>query len=175
MGVQLWILIQLQIHIWVALFDLNLGSTLALAPVSFMSHLSSLCGGQLHIWISSDPYLGCTFYLNLGSTLVPAVVPSMSHLCWLWGGKSTPDMDPAPHQYLGCNFWPEFSLYWYPVNPCYLQNSMFCLITPFLVVGFEIFLHKEGLFFLRWSFWVQQPCVILKFEHFVPCFCLSQY
>ena len=33
-----------------------------------------------------------------------ALVPSMTHLCWLWGGKSTPDMDPAPDQYLDCNF-----------------------------------------------------------------------
>ena len=64
-GGQLQIWIQLQIYIWIVLFDLNLGSIPAPALVPSMSHLKSLW------W---------------GSILAPALVPSLSHLSWLWGG-----------------------------------------------------------------------------------------
>ena len=95
--------IQLQIHIWVVLFYLNLGSTLALFPS--MSHLSPLWWWWVHAGFSSgpisvstqlivwgltpapEPYLVCTFDLHLGSA--PAPVPSMSHLSSLcWGVNS---------------------------------------------------------------------------------------
>ena len=84
MGVQLWILIQLQIHIWVVHFGLN-------------------------------------FHC----------IDIMSTLCYFW-------------------------------------SSTFCPITLFLVVRFEKIPSQTGVVFSRWSFWVQQPCVVLKIEHFVP-------
>ena len=96
-------------------FYLNLESTPSLAPVSSMSHLSSSGGSTPDLDPAPDPYLGCTFDLNFGSNLSPAQGPSMSHLCSSEG--STLDQDPAPDPYMGCTFWPEFSLYWYHVNP----------------------------------------------------------
>ena len=36
------------------------------------------------------------------------------------------------------------------------------------------FLHKQGLFVCRWSFWVQTTlCYLENWTHFVPYFCLS--
>ena len=73
---------------------------------------SSFGGSTLDPDPDPDPYLCCTFW---GTTPSVAPLPSMSHLRSCRG--STLDLDPAPDPYLGCIFWPEFSLYWYYVNP----------------------------------------------------------
>ena len=52
---QLQIHTWLQIHIWVEVFDLNLGSTPALAQVPSISHLSSLWQWRVHSGSSSGP------------------------------------------------------------------------------------------------------------------------
>ena len=45
---------------------------------------------------------------------------------------------------------------------CYLWNSTFCPITLFLVVRFEKFLHKQGLFFPDDHFECNNPVLSLK-------------
>ena len=60
--------------------------------------------------------------------------------------------------------------FWVQTTLCYLQNWMFCPITPFQVVRFEKSLHKQGLLVCRNCFEYQQSYVIFKIEHF----CLSQ-
>ena len=93
---QLWIWIQLHMHIWVVLFDINLGCMPSLAPIPSMSHLKSW-GINSGYGSSSTSIFGMRLFdLNLGST--PAAVPSMSHLSLL--GVSTLDPDP----YLSCTF-----------------------------------------------------------------------
>ena len=157
-------------HIWVVLFDLNLGSTVTLAPVPFMSHLSSLWWW----WVksrsesSSRCKSGLYFFdLNLGSNL--ALVSSMSHLSslWWWWGL-TLDPDPAPNPFLGCTYWSEFSLYWYYVNP--MLSLKFNILSHNSIPSGQIWKipSQTGVIFSRWSFWVQQPCVVFKIEHFLP-------
>ena len=88
---------------------------------------------------------------------------------------STLDVDPTWDPYLGCTFWLEFSLYWYYVNP--MLSLKFNILSHNSVPSGQIWKipSQTGVIFSRWSFWVQQPCVVFKIEHFVPYFCLSQY
>ena len=115
-----------------------------------------------HIWL-------VLFDLNLGSTPEMALVTCMSQLTWLWWEGSTPDKDPDPDTYLGCTSWPEFSLYWYHVNQCYLQNSTFCPITPFQMVRFENTLYKWGCFFQMVSLSTKTLCYLENWK-FSPIF-----
>ena len=138
-----------------------------------MSHLSS-CGRGINSRSILRSIFGLQLFdLNLGSTLSPASVPSLSHLrsC----GGSTPDLDPTPDLYLGCTFWPEFSLYWYYVNP--MLSSKFNILSHNSFPSGQIWKisSQAGLFFPDGHFEYQQPYVIFKFEHFTPYFCLSQY
>ena len=88
---------------------------------------------------------------------------------------STLDVDLAWDPYLGCTLWPEFSLYWYYVNP--MLSLKFNILSHNSVPSGQIWKipSQTGVIFSRWSFWVQQPCVVFKIKCFVPYFCLSQY
>ena len=50
---------------------------------------------------------------------------------------------------------------------CYLQNSIFCPITPFQVVRFQKSIHKQGSFFQDDCFEYQHCHVIFNIKHFV--------
>ena len=180
------------------LIDLNLGSTSSLAKVTSMSNLRS-CGGLTpDLDPPLDPYLCSTF---CGSTPSPALSMSDPRSCWgplsiqiqlqihicvvLWGStpslapvtsmshlqimcvcrESTLYLDPAPDPYFY-----RWS-FWMPTTLCYLQNWMFCPITPFQVVTIEKIIHKLGLYFPDNHFEDLQPYVIFKTECFVPELC----
>ena len=74
---------------------------------------------------------------------------------------STPDPDPAPDPYLGCNF-----LYCIDIMLTlgYLQNSTFCFITQFQVVRFDKFLHRQGLLFQTIILSTNGPMLSSKFN-----------
>ena len=75
---------QLQIHIWVVLFDLNLGSTPAWVPsVSPELIVVVVVVRGVHSDPSSDPI---------------SISPEL-----MLGGL-TPDLDPAPDPYFSCTF-----------------------------------------------------------------------
>ena len=110
---------------------------------------------------------GLYFDLNLGSTL--GLFPSMSHLRWLWWWwRFNSGSWSSSRSILGCTFWLEFSLYWYYVNPMLFLK--FNILSHNSVPSGQIqkIPSQTGVVFSRWSFWVQQPCVALKIEHFVP-------
>ena len=123
-GCQLWILIQLQIHVWVVLFDLNLQCTLNLTPVPLMSHLSSLC-----VWVNSRS--GSRLQIHIWVVLF-----DLNFHC--------------------------VDIY---VNP--LLSSKFNILSNNYHSKWSDLKHyfTNGVVSSRWSFWVQQPCVILKIEH----------
>ena len=191
---QLWFWIQLQIHIWAVPFDLKLGSTPSLAPVQSMSKLRSRGGLTPDLDPPLDPYLCSTF---CGSTPSPALSMSDPRSCWgplsiqiqlkihicvvLWG--STPFLAPVTSmshlQIRGINTVSGSSSrsifyrwsFGIPTTLCYLQNWMFCPITPFQVVTIQIFIHKLGLFLPDNHFEDLQPYVIFKPECFVSELC----
>ena len=61
-------------------------------------------------------------------------------------------------------------LCWVPSTLYYLQNWMFCSITPFQVVRFQKFLHKQWSFFSGQSFWVSTTLCYLQNCSFCPIF-----
>ena len=76
------------------------GSTPSLAAVPSMSHLRS-CGGQVQIWIPLQIHILIAIFES------PLHLWLKSYLCLMLDhvGGSTPDLDPSPDPYLGCNFW----------------------------------------------------------------------
>ena len=114
--------IQLQIHIWVVLFDMNLGSTVALVPsVSLLSSLwlyvwgvrvnsgsrpgsRSIFGLYFLTWIwgpfqlklQSHLCITWAHFVGGGFTLTPALVPSLSHLSWMWGDLLHKNVESSP-------------------------------------------------------------------------------
>ena len=52
--------------------------------------------------------------------------------------------------------------FWVQTTLCYLQNWMFCPITPFQVVRFEKSLHKQGLLFCRNCLSINNPILSSK-------------
>ena len=89
----------------------------------------------------------------------------MSHLR-LCGG-STPDLDPAPDPYLGCTFWPEFSLYWYYVNP--MLSSKFNILSYNSSTWSDLnnSFTSRGNFFSGWSFW--EPTTLCCLQNWISC------
>ena len=81
MGDQLWFRIQLQIHIWVVLFDLTLGSTPSLASVPPMSDLRPCVGSTLDPDPAADPYLCCPVRVNSFSGSSHIYVSPSDHGC----------------------------------------------------------------------------------------------
>ena len=86
-GGQFWIWIQLQIHVWVGLFDLNLGFSLVLAPALVPSkpHLTSLLGIKSGSRSCSRSIFG--LYLHSGSDschlyVSPSII--MGGQLWIW-------------------------------------------------------------------------------------------
>ena len=148
-GGHLQIGMQLQIYIWVVLFDHNLGSSLALVPS--MSQHSWIWGmSSLDPDPALDPYLGCTFLHGITGLLQN----------WLWSHVCLTITDNDEWGHLQIWIWLQihiwvvlFDLNFHCVDImytlCYLQNSTFCPTTPFQMVRFEKFLHKQGLFFLQ--------------------------
>ena len=116
-----------------------------LSPYEYWSEVS-FGGSTPDLDPAPDPYLGCNFMtLIQGPPLSPAPVPSMSHLrsC---GGQLRIWIQ------FQINIWVvHFDLNFHCIDIMltltYLQNSIFCPITLFQVVRFELFLHKQGLFF----------------------------
>ena len=121
------------------------------------------CWGPLSIQIQLKIHICVVLW---GSTPSLAPVTSMSHLQIMWCvGGSTLYLDPAPDPYF--YRW-SFGI---PTTLCYLQNWMFCPITPFQVVTIQIFIHKLGLFLPDNHFEDLQPYVIFKPECFVSELC----
>ena len=153
---------QLQIHMWVILFDLNLGSTVAVGPSVF--HFSSLCW-----WWWWDGPLQLQSPLCLTSD--DCGDPIQIHICvvlfdqnlgggeGIHSGSSSGPISVSPELIVYIDI---------VVTLCYLQSSTFCPITAFQVVIFEKFLPKQGSVFPDDHFEYHQPYVIFRIECFVP-------
>ena len=141
-----------------------IGSTLSLAPFPSMSLTLDHVGVTFESWSSSRSIFGLQlFYLNLGSTPSLAPVPSMSHLRSCWG------VNPGcrSSSIFGLYFLPEFSLYWYYVNP--MLSSKFNILSKNSVQHGQIWIipSQAGFIFPDDHFEHQQSYVIFKIECFV--------
>ena len=121
-----------------------------------------MLGSTLNPDPAPDPYLCCPVRVNSISGSSHIYVSPSDHVCV---GGSTLYLDPAPDPYF--YRW-SFGI---PTTLCYLQNWMFCPITPFQVVTFEKFIHKLGLLFPDNHFEDLQPYAIFKPVCFVPELC----
>ena len=128
-----------------------------------------------HIW--SNYVLFIISFSNLGHNyiledqfMVHLILNIFFFLLWCGGGNFSKLLDFSRQ------------LFWVPTILCYLQNWMFCPVSPFKVVRLEAFLHKQVLFFFsRQSFWVPEtlcyhhnwmfcpitPFQVVRFENFL--------
>ena len=154
------LLIWIQIHIWVVLFDLNLGSTLAQGPSVF--HFSSL-------WWWWEGPLQLQSPLSVSPQMIVGIqsrsIFVLYFLTWIrgWGG------DPLWLQHWShlCLTWAD-ALYWYYVN--LMLSSEFNILSNNSIPSGQIWeiLHKQGSVCIRWTLWVPSTVCYLQNWAFCP-------